>query len=640
MHLSSSCSWLCQIFSLVSTAKSVVRCSVSTHPQHFLWASTQLEHVWRPRAPKMGQVCRVWLVVWGPVQQGHSSDREIFIPWRWERSWRCPVLSLKIVTWAALSGWWLLSSSVQTVRRCCHSVLMFFPWKATPSMVSHVQWGREGIVPYCLQYWEREGGGVGWHRSLLSPVLRERGGGGGIVPYCLQYWEREGDGIVPYCLQYWERGGGGGGGIVPYCLQSNHPRPVRERGHRSLLSPVLRERERGGGGGIVPYCLQSNHPRPVRERGHRSLLSPVLRERERGGGGGWHRSLLSPVQSSTSSEGERASFPTVSSIERERERGGGGGSIVPCLQSNHPRPVRERGHRSLLSPVLRERERGGGWHRSLLSPVQSSTSSEGERASFPTVSSIERERGVGGGGGGWWHRSLSPVQSSTSSEGERASFPTVSSIERERGRGVASFPTVSSHPRPVRERGHRSILSPVIHVQWGREGIVPYCLQSSPTIDLTTSTLEASMPDSWLYRVSARTGRSSILNCEWATLRVWPETSFSVGSACICTIDHLIGLVVKASALRLEDQGFESCLCQDFSGSSHSNDLKTGTLPVATLPGAWRYRVSAGTGWPSVSILWLGKTESLICNFHLSVAAHTTVWADLFLRYTSMLLGH
>ena len=39
-----------------------------------------------------------------------------------------------------------------------------------------------------------------------------------------------------------------------------------------------------------------------------------------------------------------------------------------------------------------------------------------------------------------------------------------------------------------------------------------------------------------------------------------------------------------------------------FSGSSHTSDLKIGT-PVATLPGAWRYRVSAGTGGPGVSIL-------------------------------------
>ena len=39
-----------------------------------------------------------------------------------------------------------------------------------------------------------------------------------------------------------------------------------------------------------------------------------------------------------------------------------------------------------------------------------------------------------------------------------------------------------------------------------------------------------------------------------------------------------------------------------FSGSSHMGDLNIGT-PVAALPGAWRYRVSDGTGRPSVNIL-------------------------------------
>ena len=63
-----------------------------------------------------------------------------------------------------------------------------------------------------------------------------------------------------------------------------------------------------------------------------------------------------------------------------------------------------------------------------------------------------------------------------------------------------------------------------------------------------------------------------------------------------------MGLVVKASASGVEDLGFESRVQQDFSGSSHTSDLKNGTL-VATLPGAWRYRVSAGTGRPGVSIL-------------------------------------
>ena len=39
-----------------------------------------------------------------------------------------------------------------------------------------------------------------------------------------------------------------------------------------------------------------------------------------------------------------------------------------------------------------------------------------------------------------------------------------------------------------------------------------------------------------------------------------------------------------------------------FSGSSHTSDFKIAT-PLATLPGAWHYRVSAGTGRPGVSIL-------------------------------------
>ena len=61
----------------------------------------------------------------------------------------------------------------------------------------------------------------------------------------------------------------------------------------------------------------------------------------------------------------------------------------------------------------------------------------------------------------------------------------------------------------------------------------------------------------------------------------------------------LVGLVVKASASRAEGPGFESRLRRDFSGSSHISDLKLGT-PVATLPGTWHYRVSAGTGRPRV----------------------------------------
>ena len=66
--------------------------------------------------------------------------------------------------------------------------------------------------------------------------------------------------------------------------------------------------------------------------------------------------------------------------------------------------------------------------------------------------------------------------------------------------------------------------------------------------------------------------------------------------------NRLVGLAVKTSTSRAEDSGFESRLRRDFSGPSHTSDLKIGT-PVATLPGVWHYRVSAGTGWPGISIL-------------------------------------
>ena len=68
-----------------------------------------------------------------------------------------------------------------------------------------------------------------------------------------------------------------------------------------------------------------------------------------------------------------------------------------------------------------------------------------------------------------------------------------------------------------------------------------------------------------------------------------------------------------------------------------SSDLKIST-PVATLLGAWRYRISTGMGRPGVSVLWLDEVESLICNFYLSVAARRLVWADQSLKYTNMLL--
>ena len=66
-------------------------------------------------------------------------------------------------------------------------------------------------------------------------------------------------------------------------------------------------------------------------------------------------------------------------------------------------------------------------------------------------------------------------------------------------------------------------------------------------------------------------------------------------------LDSLLGPVVKASASRAANPGFDSLLRRDFSGPSHASDLKIGT-PVATMPRAWRRRVSAETGWLGVGI--------------------------------------
>ena len=66
--------------------------------------------------------------------------------------------------------------------------------------------------------------------------------------------------------------------------------------------------------------------------------------------------------------------------------------------------------------------------------------------------------------------------------------------------------------------------------------------------------------------------------------------------------DRLVGLVVRRPPSERKIPGSNPACAGIFSGSSHTSDLKIGT-PVATLPGAWRYRVSTGTGRPGVSIL-------------------------------------
>ena len=61
-------------------------------------------------------------------------------------------------------------------------------------------------------------------------------------------------------------------------------------------------------------------------------------------------------------------------------------------------------------------------------------------------------------------------------------------------------------------------------------------------------------------------------------------------------------LVVKRPLRERKIPGSNPACAGIFSGSSHTSDFKIGTQ-VATLPGAWRYRVSTGTGRPGVSIL-------------------------------------
>ena len=67
-----------------------------------------------------------------------------------------------------------------------------------------------------------------------------------------------------------------------------------------------------------------------------------------------------------------------------------------------------------------------------------------------------------------------------------------------------------------------------------------------------------------------------------------------------------------------------------FQWRCQTSDL-TIAVPVATWDAGWQ-RVGVNTPW-------LSETETLICNFFLSVAARTIVWADPSQKYSSMLQG-
>ena len=80
---------------------------------------------------------------------------------------------------------------------------------------------------------------------------------------------------------------------------------------------------------------------------------------------------------------------------------------------------------------------------------------------------------------------------------------------------------------------------------------------------------------------------------------------FQKPSSLAATVHRFVGLVVRRPPRERKIPGSNPRLRRVFfffTGSSHTSDFKIGT-PVATLPGAWRYRVSARTGRPGVSIL-------------------------------------
>ena len=65
---------------------------------------------------------------------------------------------------------------------------------------------------------------------------------------------------------------------------------------------------------------------------------------------------------------------------------------------------------------------------------------------------------------------------------------------------------------------------------------------------------------------------------------------------------RLVGLVVRRPPRERKIPGSNPTCVGIFSGLSPTSDLKIDT-PVATQPGAWRFRFSTGTGRPGVSIL-------------------------------------
>ena len=129
--------------------------------------------------------------------------------------------------------------------------------------------------------------------------------------------------------------------------------------------------------------------------------------------------------------------------------------------------------------------------------------------------------------------------------------------------------------------------------------------------------------------------------CWTGEICVWSDEPHSISVYTINNYGHqsaLWWLSSKGICLESDRLWFNSCFrCGSFSGLSHICDLEIGT-PVATLPGALHYRISTGTGQPSVRILWLGEivwsATSISMWQHMQLSEQIGPWDTLACWWT------
>ena len=136
--------------------------------------------------------------------------------------------------------------------------------------------------------------------------------------------------------------------------------------------------------------------------------------------------------------------------------------------------------------------------------------------------------------------------------------------------------------------------------------LAPSLYSSSPDDSRTTVTVSSLSPLRWGAQRRFPSGQLPARDDESVRPRFVQRVLLLIGgSLCIILFhkrNHLVGLVVRFPPRERKILGSNPTCAGIFSGSSHTSDLKIST-PVATLPGAGRYRASTGTGRPGISIL-------------------------------------